>query len=219
MNPDSTQNLVHELVQDLHPVRRIPRLRTSGVAILVLWLGLLGYQLRAVGLREDFWGSFAEFGPFLAVSFALLVAGGAASLAGLAAGTPGREVVRNWGGGVAAAGVALAIGVCAASILGLGFAYGSPVSADGMCLRGSLELAVLPTAALVFATSRGWAGRPYVAAAIALLGAAACGAFVVHVCCPELGPRHLLLGHLGAPVLWVSLGVLPLGYWLRRSAR
>ncbi len=219
MSAGSTERVIQRLAEDLAPVRPVPRLRVALATVLAAWAAVLAFVLLRDGARAELWGSLfsnAAFGGVF-VGLALAAIGGAA--AGLASGVPGREAVVRTGSAAALAGLAAAAGLCLVFLAAFGASDGSPFSTDGICFRRSAVFAVLPAAGLVAFSVRGWVQRPLRAGAIALLGAVALGSLVAHVSCPFFGARHLLLGHVGAPVALALLGALPLGLTLRRFAR
>ena len=78
---------------------------------------------------------------------------------------------------------------------------------------------LVPVAVGFGLTWRTWAPRPGVTVGLMLLGTTALGSLVVHLSCPILDGRHVLLGHCSAPLLMAALGGAVLARWMRRWAR
>ena len=214
-----SDRLISSLVDDLEPVRRLPRLRLAFAVILALWATMLGIILWAkegeAGVQSLFTNRI-YFGSFVG----LLVASFGGTMSALAAGIPGRESLEIRGmlvslSGLLAAAVACLVGV---SELGL-WAAPSPEGIDAMCFQESALLSLLPAGVILSFLVRGWAAHPVRAALVALLGSGALGAMIIHMSCGFLGPRHMLLSHLGVPIVLVLLGIYPLAVVLRRVRR
>jgi len=86
----ASDRLITELVEDLKPVRPIPRLRLAFAVILALWAAMLGLVLSAqegeAGVQSLFTNRI-YFGSFVG----LMVASFGGTISALAAGVPGRE--------------------------------------------------------------------------------------------------------------------------------
>ena len=218
MSEGRTQSLIDSLAADLEPVRRVPALHTALAVVVGLWaMVFVGYALvrgPVDGLTERFLTS----GAFGLVVVGLGLAAFSGAVAGLAAGVPGREVVERRARWLAVAGLSLGLGVALFSTL-TGDAVEMPLRLDGVCFSKAIVMAMVPGGVLLGFLSLGWVQHPLRSAAIALLGALALGAVTVHLVCPLPGARHMLIGHLGAPVVMSGLSAIPLGLLLRRFAR
>jgi hypothetical protein len=138
----------------------------------------------------------------------------------LAAGIPGRERLEVSGMLLSIVGLGAAAIACWIGVISLGpMATASPEGADAMCFNEAALLSLLPAGVILSFLVRGWAARPLRAASIALLGSGALGAFVIHVSCNLLTPRHILVGHLSVPIVLALLGLYPLAVVLRRIRR
>ena len=217
-NP-TTDRLVHELACDLTPVRRVPRLRVALGGVLLLWLTVAAVALATVGARADLATVLSNDLLFGGVFVGLLLTALGGSVAGLAAGVPGRGSAVRAGGALALAGLGLAVGICVVLMVSLGLEPGNAVAHDGVCLGRATTFAVLPATGILALLLRGWVLHPVRAAAVSLIGGLALGAVVAHLSCPFYGPRHFLLGHTLGPVIVALLVTLPLGATLRRWAR
>jgi hypothetical protein len=184
------------------------------VSVVVLGLVMLGETARP-GIA-----SMLSDRIYLVSLIGLVVAGFAGSISALASAVPGRDRLQ-WGGmlvawlGLASAGVACWVGLSAQGLE----APASPVGLDAMCFRGAALCLLLPAAAILSFLVRGWAARPVASASIALLGAGAIGAGIVHASCGFLAPKHLLLGHLSVPIVLLLVGLYPLSVILRKTRR
>jgi uncharacterized membrane protein len=216
---DASQRLISRLVEDLEPVRPLPPIRQAFAWILALWAALLGVVL---------WSKQGELGVsflfenriYLASFSGLVVAAIGGTTSALAAGIPGRERLEGSGMLLALVGLAAAALACGIGIASLGaLAPASPEGVDAKCFGESALLSLLPAGVILGFLVRGWAAKPVRAAWIALLGAGALGALIVHVSCSFLAPRHLLVSHLSVPVVLALLGVYPLAVMLRRIRR
>ena len=218
MSGSADRDLIAGLTADLAPVRPAPRLGLAAGAVFALAsasvAGVLSGSpsLDALGLR------LATRPEFAGVLLGLAVAGVAGTLGALTAAAPDRERQALGGAGVAAASVALTAGLCLAAWAVAQSGSTITGSAHLACLRRSVLFALAPAAALVFFCLRGWVARPRIAAAAGLVGAFSLGALALHLECAALEPLHLLLGHVGSPVVAIALGIAPLSWLLRRSA-
>jgi hypothetical protein len=86
---DSSERLIDGLVNDLTPVRPIPRLRSAFSVILALWAALLGVVLfsSSKGLAS---GALLHDQVYLASFMGLVLAALGGALSARAAGVPGR---------------------------------------------------------------------------------------------------------------------------------
>lgn len=216
---DSTDRLLEGLVEDLQPVRPIPRLRSAFAVILAVWAALLGVVLgsshsdagqRALGTLST--------EPIYLVSFlglALAALGGAVSA--LAAGVPGRARLELAGLTAAGVGLMAAAVACLVGLQATGFeSLANDPHSHAMCFRRGVYLSLLPAGVILSFLVRGWMIHPLRAAGVALLASGALGVSIVQLGCGWLEPRHLLMGHLSVPIALAALGFYPLGLILRK---
>lgn len=213
--------LVRSLVDDLEPVRPLPRLRLAFAVILALWAALLGIVLwvkageSGLGVLSLF-ANRIYFGSFVG----LLIASFGGTISALAAGVPGREKLEIRGMLVSLAGLLAAAVACLVGVYELGLsARPTPASLDAMCFQESALLSLLPAGVILSFLVRGWAAHPLRAALVALLGSGALGAMIIHMSCGFLGPQHMLISHLSVPIVLALLGIYPLAVVLRRVRR
>lgn len=213
---DSTDRLIAGMVDELEPVRPLPRLRSAFAVILSIWAALLGIVL---------WGQEGGSIPgsamadwiYLAAFLGLVFASVGGTISALAAGTPGRERLELMGMALALLGLGAAAGACLIGMWTLGpEASASPPGLDAMCLRHGGLLSLLPAGVILSFLVRGWAAHPVRASLVALGASGALGALIVHFTCGFVGPAHLLASHLSVPVALALLGVYPLALILRR---
>jgi len=208
--------LISELVDDLAPVRPLPRLRSAFSIVLAVWATMLGVVLLTLQHQPGARGLLAN--PVYFASFAgLVMAALGGTLSALAAGRPGRTKLEVGGLLVCVAGLLAAVVACLIGMGGLDLAqHPSPPGLDAMCFREGAFLSLLPAGVVLSFLVRGWTARPIRAALAAAIAAGALGASVVHLSCDFLGPRHLLMGHLSVPIVLGALALYPLGVLLRR---
>ncbi len=213
---DPTDRLISGLVDDLAPVRPLPRLRQAFSVVLSVWAAMLGVVLLTLKHEPGASGLLAN--PVYFASFAgLMIAALGGTLSALAAGRPGRTKLEVAGLLVCLVGLLAAAVACLVGIGSLDFAqHPSPPGLDAMCFRKGALLSLLPGGVVLSFLVRGWTARPIRAALVAAIAAGALGASVVHLSCDFLGPRHLLLGHLSVPIMLAALALYPLGVLLRR---
>ena len=214
-----SDRLISSLVDDLEPVRLLPRLRFAYAVLLAIWAILLGLVLWTnpgeLGLASLFTNRI-----YLGSFVGLLVAAFGGTCSALAAGVPGREKLEIGGMGVALVGLLVAVVVCLLGMVELGpAAVPSPEGADTMCFRESVLLSLLPAVVIFGFLFRGWAADPRRAALLVLLASGALGAMIVHMNCGLLSPRHMLVSHLSVPFVLILLGIYPLAVVLRRVRR
>jgi len=215
----SERQMIDALVEDLRPVRRVGALWTAAAALFGAWL-LVVLWLDGAALASGVWRQTLATQPGFAVTgFGLLLMGVGGSAGALAARVPDRPVLEARALAAAWVGLAVAAGGGAVLAFSAGFDAGSPVAADGVCMRAALLYGSPPGAYLIVLLLRGWVARPARAAFACALGAVALGALIVHLGCPHTGARHWLLGHALAPVVAAALGTVPLAIVLRRAAR
>lgn len=218
MSAPSPEDRIRDLVTDLRPVRRIPPLRVAFAWTVLPWL--LAFALdwsfgrtRLRALSDPFWTA-----PFaLAILAGLFVVGLGSTVAALASSVPDRsETMRK---GLLMAAVGAAIGLSGA-LLQLS---GPSSMNDPVWWRGSiacmvhavgLGLATGLVAARFIGAAAMW--RPGASAALAVAGAVALGAVVVHASCTQGDTLHQLVGHALAPAIAVALLAAPLALAMRR---
>ena len=206
-----SDRLITSLVDDLEPVRPLPRLRLAFAVILALWAALLGIVL---------WVKAGESGLGVASLFANRIYSFGGTISALAAGVPGREKLEIRGMLISLAGLLAAAVACLAGVYELGLsARPTPASLDAMCFQESALLSLLPAGVILSFLVRGWAAHPLRAALVALLGSGALGAMIIHMSCGFLGPQHMLISHLSVPIVLALLGIYPLAVVLRRVRR
>lgn len=213
MSVQSTDERIHELVQDLRPVRPIPPLRAASAAVVGIFLLIVAgdWLLGGFTLRP---GTDAAWShpSYLAALFGLvLVAIGAASAA-LASAVPGREGALRLGVRVGALGLLVAV---AGGLRGL--VRSDPqfskqeIAACVSCMSRAVQLGIASTvlacAYIVHAAMR----RPSAGAAL--------GAAAVHTTCPSDSALHQLVAHTLAPLFAAALLTVPLAALLRRWPR
>ena len=219
MNSGSTESLIDQLVDVLTPVRRILPLRAALAIVLGVWAFVLGLGLATRAPSPGLWETAVGSWLLAGVLGGLVLVGFGGSAAALAARVPGRETVFKAGAALLLAGLLAGAGVCAIALALLGFNDRCPLIADGMCLGRSVLFALPVVIGMNVLVLRGCVSRPGTTALLALAAPAALGAVVVHLTCSLDGPRHLLFGHLGAPLVLALVGALPLAMLLRRLAR
>ena len=216
---DSTERLIEELLEDLAPVRPIPRIRSAFAVILAVWAALLGVVLLTQS-SELALISLARNQIFLASFLGLAMAALGGAVSALAAGVPGRERIELAGLATAWLGLMAAAIACLAGMWSAGLDMSeAPAGRDGLCFRHGVYLSLLPAGVIISFLVRGWAAHPFRAAGVALLGSGALGVLIVHLSCGFIAPKHLLIGHLSVPFVLTALGLYPLALILRRIRR
>ena len=211
----TTDRLVDGLLEDLEPVRPVPRLRSAFAIVLATWAALLGSVLWSQATTPGAAQLISE--RIYLVSFVgLFVAALGATLSTLAGTRPGRGRAEILGLAVALASLAIAAASCVVGIVALGHDVPTPAGADAMCFQKGSLLSLLPGGVILSFLVRGWAEHPIRAAAFGLVAAGALGATIVHLSCDFVGPRHLIIGHMSIPLVLAILGLYPLGVLLRR---
>ena len=222
MSDRSTDQLIHDLVQEVPPVRRIPALRVVMTGVVVLWaiavslMWIFGVPLPDL-VRGIPWGD----PKFVSILVGLLFVGVGATLAALAAAVPGRENVARAGGGAALFGIVLAAGGGLWAVFGAAPRGVVDLLGCLTCIRRAGALALLPGLVASLFLVRAFARRPLLGAGFAVAGTVALGGFVVHISCRGAGALHMLLGHALAPVLFGFALAVPIGllvrYWSQRA--
>ena len=218
MTRDPSLGLLDQLVADLAPVKPVPRLWLAVTGPLAAGAAVALTVLLTQGLRSQVWPEFARDVAFFGVLLGLAAIGVGGCTAGLASAIPGRGTAVAIAGTAALIGTATAIGV-AATMSPWDAAASFSSSAAAACIGWGLIFSLVPVAAGVRLTRRTWAPRPSVTAGLTLLGATALGSLVVHLSCPVLEGRHVLVGHCSTPLLMAALGGVVLGRWMRSWAR
>jgi hypothetical protein len=204
------------MVEDLEPVTPLPRLRSAFAMILSLWAVLLGVVLWSQD-GPSAMGALAADRVYLAAFAGLVVASVGGTISALAAGTPGRERIEVWGMLLALFGLVVAAAACLVAMNAPDAdALAAPMGADGMCFRGGALLALLPGGVILSLLVRGWALHPVRASLLALAASGSLGSVIVHMSCGIVAPAHVLVGHLGVPVVLAALGGYPLVVILQR---
>lgn len=222
MRTDPTERLIDGLVEDLSPVRPIPRLRSAFAVILAVWAALMGVALSSSHARmgESIVEALLHHPIYLASFLGLLVAALGGAVSALAAGVPGRErlevagLTAAWVGLLAAA-IACLGGLRAADLQGLG----DDAQAHAVCFNRGLYLSLLPAGVIFSFLVRGWTAHPLRAASVAVLASGALGVLIVQLGCGWLAPKHLLIGHLSVPIVLIALGFYPLAVVIRKLRR
>ncbi|HKK52765.1 MAG TPA: hypothetical protein VKA74_14305, partial [Myxococcota bacterium] len=182
MKRESTDRLTEELVADLSPVQRIPRLRSAFAVILAVWAALLGVVLGSshAGASNPSFGALTRDTVYLASFLGLLVAAVGGAISALAAGVPGRERIELGGltaawVGLMAAAIACLSGVGASGLQLDGGLVGGDLANHSMCFNKGLYLSLLPAGVILSFLVRGWTAHPLRAASVALLASGALG--------------------------------------------
>jgi hypothetical protein len=219
MSRDPSVGLVDLLVADLTPVKLVPPLWQSVAATLAAGAVVAGIVSLTLGMRSGAWQDLAQDAGFLGVLVGLVAIAVAGCIAGLASAIPGRQSAVAIAAAFALLGVAATIG--SATFLST---WGSAVSllpnaADLDCMVGAILFSLFPIGVGLRLTWRTWAARPAATAVLTMLGTTALGTLIVHLCCPVLDGRHLLLGHCSTPLLMAAVGGAALASWMWRWAR
>jgi hypothetical protein len=214
------EELIRELVRDLGPVRRIPRIRTVMAGVIGLWLAVAAIGLTVLGLRPDLAEATIGARGVAAVFAGLGLAGLGGVVAALAMGVPGREVLAR-----AALAVAI-LGMVAAAAVGTVLVAITPVdhapvsfTADLGCLSVAMLVGLLPAVGVVWFAGHATPFRPVVLVLAAAAGTAALGAIAAQASCPHSDMRHLMVAHALAPAVGALLLTLPLLVALKRFGR
>ena len=211
MTDPRTDSVVQGLIQDLEPVRPVPRLRNLGIALVLVFAVAVVMNLLWVGL------TLAPSAAWQRPSFLILLAGLAATasgslLAAAAGAIPGREVAVRAGRGLAVLG---AVAATLGGVLGVVLADGAvaslpfPWGATAMCASRAGALGTVPAAMLCIYLARAFERRPGLGSVFVCVGAVALGSAVVHASCPSQEGLHLFLGHWVAPAGLALVLALP----------
>lgn len=199
MSRRTTEALALELVDDLEPVRRIPRLHT--VAALAVGVWAAGFAAAwALGGPAPAAGALGPLRVLVFLGGGLAAGGGLASALGSAVPGCGHWVRR--GGALLGGGAALSV-----LAAGLAWVRSAGVSPEALpsppalpCVVRATALALLPGLVALGFAARAYAMRPALTAALGTLGALSLGALAVHASCAASGARHVLLGHALGPL-------------------
>ncbi|MEZ4333349.1 MAG: NrsF family protein [Myxococcota bacterium] len=200
MSESKAEDRIEALVQELEPVRPIPRLRTLlALALALVPLAVVAhFVFGGPGLRGPV--GAAERPVFVGLLVGLLLVAGGALAAAFARAVPGREAAGRRGGKLAVAGGALAL---LASGVGVGLVGRGEVGLAECigCIRHAVGLGVLPFAVVIGFVLRAFADRFGPAILLGVIGGVALGAAAVHLTCGSDQPMHWLLGHALGPVV------------------
>lgn len=215
---DRTSRLIQTLTRNLQPVRRLPRLRVA-VTLALLIAAVTGASLLAVdGLRADLPSMLRSSMGFsvIVVGLALVALGGV--VAALATSVPGREPAARAGLIMGLVGVGLTTVVGSIFLLRGPAAFAPEPSylADVNCLSVSCLLSLPPAIGVLAFISRAAPHRLLLTVLAAVTGTVALGALAVHLSCPCVGARHLILGHALAPAMGAMILTVPFHAALRR---
>jgi hypothetical protein len=210
----SSQSLIAELVSELVPVRRIPRLSHVAALATALLLGAAVVALLSWGLNETFAGMRPAPRYWVALAgLALFGTGG--GCAALGSSVPGSDRLVRGGVGAMLAGALLALTSCGLFMarISAGEPAGSFWSAFSLSCLGSSSLVAIPAALLltIFA-ARGYPHRPWLTIGSGALGLVAFGALPVIMSCGSADVLHMVFAHVLAPAsaglaVWVLLAV------------
>ena len=220
MSPQrSTEEIVARLVDTIEPVRRVAAMRWQLLRVAGIWA--LTAALVAVWIGIHPLAVFERGALSASIATALLLLGFAALTVALAGRIPGRERLAK----IAAAGVALGLGIAGMTALVLpGWIDEAGFLAQCMdCGARSLLLAIPSGLIAMTLALRGASWRPALTGIALATGATSLGALLVHMSCASPDPWHWLIAHVLLPVAaGVPMGIL--AAWIfervaRRSAR
>ncbi len=215
MSDERAEQLIDRLSRDLVPVRPLPQLRVVVGLLGVVWLAVTIVGVRSLGARPDLAEAWLGSGGVAAVFVGLALAGAGGTIAALAMSVPGRETLARVAFWIGGAGMAIAAG-CGTLLFWRSPLAASPWTADLACLVEAIGFGVLPAIGVVLFAGRAAPFRPLVLALAAAAAAAAIGSVAAQAACPMPDFRHLLMGHVLAPVAGAFLLTLPLVFALRR---
>lgn len=209
------RHIIHSLVADLTPVRR---LRSAGTRTS-LWLGLailsVGMGCYGLGPRLDLSQKLLDLG-YLTENAALIAMAVCAASCGFRLGVPG-----------AGPGVGLRIApilACCAWVIVLairgsaGFADAAPAWTAGLpCVARIAGLALVPAAAMFVLLRRAAPAARARTGSLALVAATTLAVVGTQLVCAKDGPGHILLWHAGPVVFASLLGRLAGRAWLGHS--
>ena len=218
MSRERTDALVAKLAADLEPVKPIAPIWQGVVGLFLVAAFVAVGVIASQGPTPTLWAHFLRDLTYAAVLVGLVAAVAGSWTGALASVVPGRELLLRLGAGIAVGG--LLLGLCVAGWLTpWGSAQLEPASSLLACIGRAAGFALLPALAALGLTARGWSGRPEVTVGLAVLGAGAAGALLVHLTCPTVEPLHALFAHVSPPILITLLvtgAVAPsMGRWAR----
>ncbi len=194
----STEQLVGGLIQNLEPVRPIPRLRAAGAGALALGAISSAVVISLRGIRPDLVaGTVGPSVALIAIGLTVVALGGIAACVGAA--VPGRERVARVGIGTLFAGLAVAAGAAGWGLVSMGAGAWEGLGLG--CLTIAFFAGLLPGVGLLAFLVRAFPNRPAAALATAAGGAVGLGSISVHASCAVTGGLHVLIGHALAPLL------------------
>ena len=220
MSGRTTEQLLHELSQNLPPVRPIPRIRSVLAVVLAAWLGAIALDWRYGLLREGAFGALAGADArFVATLAKLALVAVGAMLASLTSAVPGRESDTRLCTAAAFTGVGLAAGGGLWAVVAAAGSESDTAAGAFLCLSHATALGFLPVLMAALFLARGVAHRPRIGAGLAACGAVALGALVIHASCRAGGALHMLLGHALAPLFLGFALAIPLAALIRHWGR
>jgi len=219
MSDERTGDLIDDLVADLSPVARVPRLRVALAAVLGAWAVSFLIALPVEQTGSEFPARVLTSGSAFVVTLALGLAALFGALTGLASSVPGREELQRQASRLSLGGLAVATATALLAAILSDAPRIAPMLRDAGCFGFGVGLGLLPGGALLLLVRRGWVQRPRLAAAMALIGGFGLGALTIQMLCPIDAARHMLFGHVGVPIVMTLALVFPLGFALGRSAR
>ncbi len=212
---DPARALIESLATDLAPVRPLPPIRWVVGGLALVWMGVALLGVQWLGARPDLAEAWLGGPGVTAVFVALAVAGAAGTTAALAMGVPGREGLVRRGVWCAALALAGAAGL-GSVLLWQTPKVVAPLAADLHCLLMAVLLGGLPALGVIAFAGRAAPFRPFVLALAAAAAAASLGTVVSQAACPMPDMKHLLMGHVLAPVAGALVLTLPLALVLRQ---
>ncbi len=216
-DPSPEADLIRALANDLEPVRPIPPLRVMVAIVVGVWALAAVAGVVALGVAPDFFDMLLHDVGTALVFSGLGLTGLGGLVAVLAAGVPGRETAVKVGFTAAALGMAAAAGTGTLLLLQSPLLE-PPVSATHhlACLARAAMVAVVPALSIMWFAGRAAPHRPLVLVLAAGASMAALGAVTAQASCYLDDVRHLMIGHIAAPVLLAVVLSLPLLVALRR---
>ncbi len=219
MPQQDNSQLITDLARDLEPVRRIGRVRDGLRIALLLAAIVAAVAIFIRGLHPDLRVVLAEHSGFQAILAGLSLIAVGAVVAAIAASVPGRESLTRISLALGLVGVLIAMGVGSAVLLGESSWVSATcsLSDDLSCLGVSCLVALVPAIAVLSYVARAAPYRKYMTILAASVGSVGIGALVVHLSCPCMDGRHLILAHAAAPFAGGLLLSLPFFAILRRK--
>jgi hypothetical protein len=219
VSSDLTENLIDRLAANLEPVRPMTPLPVTLAAVLGTAFVVGCVVLATYHPKQELWTTFLSDRTYASVLVGLLLAGAGGCLGTLASVIPGREPLVRGGMLTAVGGLLLAIGAAAVATPWASLDLSGVAGSHLMCIARGACFAVIPAAAVLYAATRGWSGRPETTVFLALVGTGAVGALLVHLTCPAIEPLHVLCTHTSTPLLMAVTLTAVLLPMMRRWAR